>query len=194
MGRKILLTVSCLLLSWPLAAWSFPKGPKEKPQLSERKGEAHSSAWLKGQVTHQLRMLAYYSVFDHLEFRLQGYRVELLGQVVRPTLKSDAESAVQRIEGVKAVINHIEVLPLSPNDDRIRRACYRAIFSSASLQKYASQPVPSIHIIVKNGNVTLEGVVDSKMDRNLANIQASGVHGAFSVTNHLRVEKHGRNT
>ena len=194
MGKKILLMVSCLMLACPLTVRSFPKGPQEKPQLSERKGADHSSAWLRKQVEHQLKMLAYYSVFDNLEFRLRGYRVELLGQVVRPTLKSDAEAAVKRVEGVQGVMNHIEVLPLSPNDDRIRRACYRAIFSSAPLQKYAAQPVPSIHIIVKNGNVTLVGVVDSEMDRNVANIQANGVSGAFSVTNKLRVEKHGKNS
>jgi osmotically-inducible protein OsmY len=195
MRQKALgLILGCTLLALPAMLGSFPLSSAGAPRLRARGGTAHSSAWLNRQVTHQLRMLAYYSVFDNLEFRVYGYRVELLGQVVRPTLKSDAEAAVKRIEGVEGVINHIEVLPLSPSDDRIRWACYRAIFSSAPLQKYAVQPVPSIHIIVKNGNVTLVGVVDSEMDREVANLQANQVAGAFSVTNKLRVAKHGKST
>jgi osmotically-inducible protein OsmY len=128
-------------------------------------------------------------VFDNIEYRLDGDRVELLGQVVQPRLKSDAESAVKHIEGVEGVVNNIEVLPPSPNDDRIRLGCYRAIYMSGAMTKYAIQPVPSIHIIVKNGNVTLVGVVDSEADKNLANLKANGVSGAFSVTNNLRIEK-----
>ena len=126
-------------------------------------------------------MLAYYSVFDNIEYRINGDKVELLGQVVQPGLKSDAEAAVGKIEGVEGVVNKIEVLPPSPNDDHIRLDCYRAIFMTGAMQKYAIQPVPSIHIIVKNGNVTLVGVVDSESDKNLAYLHASGVDGAFSV-------------
>ena len=145
--------------------------------------------WLEREVRHELVMLPYYSVFDNLAFQVAGARVTLLGQVVRPTLKSDAEARVKRIEGVEHVVNRIEVLPLSPNDDRIRLAVYRAIYSQAALQRYAIQAVPPIHIIVKNGHVTLEGVVATAMERNIANIQANGVSGVFSVTNNLRVEK-----
>jgi hyperosmotically inducible periplasmic protein len=134
-------------------------------------------------------MLPYYSVFDNLAFKVDGDRVELLGQVSRPTLKSDAERVVKRIEGVESVTNNIEVLPTSPNDDRIRQAVYRAIYGNSALQLYGVRSVPPIHIIVKNGRVTLEGVVAKEMDKNIANVQANSVSGVFSVTNNLRVEK-----
>ena len=122
-------------------------------------------------------MLPYYGVFDNLAYRVDGDTVTLMGQVTRPTLKSDAENVVKRIEGVERVVNHIEVLPLSPNDDRIRIAVYRAIYGQTGLDRYALQAVPPIHIIVNNGNVTLEGVVASETDKNLANIRANGVPG-----------------
>ncbi len=144
---------------------------------------------LEQEVRHELVMLPYYSVFDNLAFRIVGDRVELMGQVVRPTLKSDAEAVVKKIEGVERVDNKIEVLPLSPNDERIRRAVFRAIYSDTVLNRYGLQAVPPIHIIVKNGHVTLEGVVANEMDKNVANLRANGVSGVFSVTNNLRVEK-----
>jgi|SRR5579862_436719 len=144
---------------------------------------------LMKEVRHELVMLPYYSVFDNLAYRVDGSRVTLFGQVVRPTLKSDAENVVKRVEGVTAVDNQIEVLPVSPNDDRIRRAVYRAIFSKPELDRYAMGAIPSIHIIVKNGNVTLVGVVSTEMDKNVANITANGVSGVFKVTNELQVEK-----
>jgi hyperosmotically inducible protein len=139
------------------------------------------------EVRHQLLLLPYYSVFDNLSYRIDGDTVTLEGQVVRPTLKSDAEAAVKSVEGVASVVNNIEVLPLSPMDDQTRRAAYRAIYSEASLSKYAYSSVASIHIIVKNGNVTLEGVVDSEADKNLAGLRANGVPNVFSVKNNLTV-------
>ena len=141
------------------------------------------------EVRHELVMLPYYGVFDNLSYQVKGNQVELFGEVSRPTLKSDAERVVARIEGVDTVINHIEVLPVSPNDDRIRVATYRAIFRDPVLQRYGLGAVPPIHIIVKNGNVALEGVVANEMDRNVANIRANGVTGVFSVTNNLVVGK-----
>ena len=145
---------------------------------------------LAEEVRHELVMLPYYSVFDNLEYRVQDTdTVEISGQVTRPTLKSDAENVVKRIEGVGKVINNIEVLPVSPHDDDIRRAAYRAIFSKPGLDRYSLQAVPPIHIIVKNGHITLVGIVATEADRNLAEISAKGVSGAFSVTNKLRVEK-----
>jgi hyperosmotically inducible protein len=140
------------------------------------------------EVRHELLMLPYYGVFDNLAYRVDGATVTLLGQVTRPTLKSDAGNVVKRIEGVETVDNQIEVLPLSPNDDRLRLAAYRAIYSKAPLQRYQLGAIPPIHIILKNGNITLEGVVVSEADKNLAGIAARGVHGAFGVTNNLRVE------
>jgi hyperosmotically inducible protein len=141
------------------------------------------------EVRHELVMLPYYGVFDNLAYRVDGTKVTLFGQVTQPTLKSDAERAVKRIEGVQNVDNEIEVLPLSPNDDQIRRAAYRQIYSKPPLQRYQMGAVPPIHIIVKNGNITLVGVVDSEADKNLAGIAANGVPGSFKVTNELVVAK-----
>jgi hyperosmotically inducible protein len=132
-------------------------------------------------VRTELVMMPFYGVFDNLSFKLDGYSVTLMGQVTRPTLKSEAENRVKRIEGIEKVVNNIEVLPLSPNDDRIRIAVYRAIFAHPTLQQYTLRAVPPIHIIVKNGNVTLEGVVARPMEKNVAGIQANQVPGVFSV-------------
>jgi hyperosmotically inducible protein len=141
------------------------------------------------EVRHELVMLPYLGVFDNLGYKVDGSTVTLVGQVTRPTLKSDAENVVKKIEGVEKVDNQIEVLPLSPADDRIRRAVYMALARSPQLDRYFMQAVAPIRIIVKNGNVTLEGVVGDKGDSDVANITANGVSGAFGVTNHLRVEK-----
>lgn len=140
------------------------------------------------EIRHELVMLPYYNVFDNLSFKVDGRKVTLLGQVAKPTLKEDAGRVVKSIEGVESVDNQIEVLPLSPNDDRIRIAVYRAVYGQASLQRYSLQAVPPIHIIVRNGDVTLEGVVANEGDKNLANIKANGVSGVFGVTNNLVVE------
>ena len=139
------------------------------------------------EVRHELVTLPYYSVFDNLAYKVNGYTVTLEGQVTRPTLKSDAEKAVKRIEGVENVVNNIEVLPLSPMDDRIRRAVYHAIYSQPGLEMYGLRAVPTIHIIVKNGQVTLTGAVGNQGDKNRAGIAANGVSGVFSVTNDLQV-------
>ena len=139
------------------------------------------------EVRHQLVMLPYYSVFDNLAYKVEGSKVTLIGQVVRPTLKSDSEAVVKKLEGVTSVQNDIEVLPVSPNDDRLRRSLYRAIYGAPGLNRYSYSAVPSIHIIVKNGNVTLEGVADNEADKNLAGIRANGVPNVFSVKNNLTV-------
>ena len=141
------------------------------------------------EVRHELVMLPYLGVFDNLEYKVDGSTVTLVGQVTRPTLKSDAENVVKKIEGVEKVDNQIEVLPLSPNDDRIRRAVYMALARSPQLDRYFMQAVAPIRIIVRNGNVTLEGVVATKGDSDGANITAKSASGAFSVTNRLRVEQ-----
>jgi hyperosmotically inducible protein len=144
--------------------------------------------WLAQEVHHQLVLLPFYSVFDNLEYKINGSEVTLLGQVTQPTVKLDAETAVKGIEGVTKVIDNIEVLPVSPVDDQIRRAEFRAIYREPALQRYAFGPVPPIHIIVKGGHVTLEGVVANQGDKNLINIRANSVPGVFSVTNNLRIE------
>lgn len=150
-------------------------------------GGAGAPDTIMREVRHELVMLPYYGVFDNLEYRVDGSTVTLIGQVTRPVLKSDAENAVKRIEGVTRVNNQIEVLPLSSMDDQSRIAEYRAIYGYPGLDRYAMQAVPSIHIIVANGKVTLEGAVGSKADKDLAALRANTVAGVFSVTNNLQI-------
>lgn len=144
---------------------------------------------IQKEVRHELLMLPYLGVFDNLAYKVDGYNVTLYGQVTRPTLKSDAENVVKKIEGVEKVDNQIEVLPPSPMDDQLRRRLYRAIYGFPSLQRYSLGVQQPIRIIVKGGNVTLEGVVDGEGDKNTAGIRAKGVSGVFSVTNNLQVVK-----
>lgn len=137
------------------------------------------------EVRHQLLLLPYYSVFDNLAFKVDGDHVTLEGQVTNPTLKHDAEAVVKGLEGVSGVTNNIEVLPPSPMDDQLRHALYHAIYGDPTLSKYGWSSMPSIHIIVKNGHVSLEGVVDSEADKNLAGLRANSVPNVFEVKNNL---------
>jgi hyperosmotically inducible periplasmic protein len=142
------------------------------------------------EVHHELVLLPYYGVFDNLAYRVSpDGTVTLIGQVARPTLKSDAENAVKHIEGVERVDNQIQVLPTSPMDDQIRLATYRAIYGNSVLSPYQLRAVPPIHIIVDQGHVTLEGVVAKQMDKQVAEMQAKSVPNVFSVTDNLRVEE-----
>jgi osmotically-inducible protein OsmY len=173
--ERVFLLVAVLLLGGPVAA---------QHAITSRATER-----LQRAVRHELITLPYYSVFDNLEYQIRGYDVTLQGQVTRPTLKSDAERVVKEIEGVERVINRIEVLPLSPSDDRIRRAEFFTLFSDRTpLFRYGWGPNPPIHIIVKAGHVTLVGVVASPRDRDVAGLLAKQVSGVFSVTNKLKVE------
>lgn len=157
---------------------------------SKQGGLTRVHARLAQEVRRQLVMLANYSVFDDLEFEISGVdTVTLLGQVTRPSLKSDAESTVRSLEGVGKIINKIEVLPVSPSDDRIRIAAYRSIFSRPGLERYGIRAVPPIHILVKNGSITLVGIVANQADKDLAGIAAREVPGTFDITNRLKVEK-----
>jgi hyperosmotically inducible protein len=156
-------------------------------QSGDRPVTPKASDRIVREVRHELVMLPYYSVFDNLGYKVNGYTVTLEGQVTKPTLKSDAEKAVKKIEGVENVVNNIEVLPLSPMDDQIRRAVYRAIYSQPGLEMYSLQAVPPIHIIVKNGHVMLNGAVGNQGDKERAGIVAKTVPGVFSVTNDLIV-------
>ncbi len=157
----------------------------------KRATQAQASQRLTGlaeKVRHALVMLPRLTVFDDLKFKIEGGNtVVLLGEVWRPILKSDAEGAVRRIEEVAKVVNNIEVLPVSPMDDSIRFATYRAIFSKPGLEKYAVQVVSPIRIIVKNGNVTLDGVVLNQMDKTIADMAARSVPDVFSVTDNLKI-------
>ncbi len=143
---------------------------------------------LARQVRHELVTLPYYGVFDNFKFSVDGDKVMLMGKVTRPTLKTSAERVVKQLEGVNQVDNRIEVLPVSPNDNRIRLDVYRSVYSHPMLDRYQLRAVPPIHIIVENGQVSLEGVVATESDKNVAGIQANSVSGVFSVDNNLRVE------
>ena len=173
--KLLCLTMSCLAFSsllWAQEAVS--------PRAQER---------IQKEVRHELLMLPYFGVFDNIAYKVDGYNVTLLGQVVRPSLKSDAENAVKHIEGVEHLDNQIEVLPPSPMDDRLRLRLFQAIYGYPALQRYALGVQKPIRIIIKNGHVTLEGVVDSEGDKNIAGLRANGVSGTFSVTNNLQVVK-----
>ena len=151
---------------------------------SDQKREP-SETRIEQQVRKALVTLPFYNVFDTFSFRVDDDTVTLMGKVAWPTLKSDAENVVKKIEGVERVNSQIEILPLSPNDDRLRLSLYRAIYGHTVLQTLAIRAVPPIHILVENGNVTLEGAVANSMQKTIAGMQANSVHGVFSVTNNL---------
>ncbi len=173
---KILIRNFMAFAALTLAVTVQAKNPQVTKPLEER-------------VRHELAMLPYLNVFDDLSFRVDGGVVTLFGEVTWPALKSDAEHVVKKVEGVTGVNNQIEVLPLSPMDNQIRMREYRSIYGYAPLQRYGMGVIPAIHIIVKNGNVTLKGVVSSEADKNMAYMRANGVPGVFSVTNQILVEK-----
>ena len=143
---------------------------------------------LENQVRHELVMLPLLGVFDNISYHVKGSTVTLAGQVYRPSMKKSADRVVARIEGIETVINEIEVLPTSPHDDRIRIGLLRALYGHSALNRYSLGTQAAIRIIVNNGDVTLDGVVNRELEKNIANIQANSVPGVFSVTNNLRVE------
>jgi hyperosmotically inducible protein len=183
MLRPLLLVTVATLLSGVCFAQAQP-GNVPRPQNSTQQYDS----WLTQEVRHQLLLVPWYTVFDDLGFKVNGSEVTLLGATSNPTLKHDAEAAVKKIEGVTKVIDNIELLPVSITDDGIRRAVYRAIYGEPQLERYAMGSVPSIHIIVKGGHVTLVGWVASQQDKDVAGIRAKGVSSVFSVDNNLRVE------
>ena len=189
--RKELRAIITVILLAALFT-TVPCASAASAQKSKNQGEPKTEKQLIREVRHELVMLPYYSVFDNLSYKVEGDKVILEGQVVRPTLKSDAEAVVKHIDGIGSVVNNIEVLPLSPMDDQLRRAVYRAVYGDSVLSRYGFSAVPSIHIIVKNGNVTLEGVVDNDTDKNMANLRASQVPNVFSVKNNLRTAGNGK--
>ncbi len=174
MKNKSVVVITLLFLA--AAAWA-----------QDRDQSARSEERIIREVRHELLTLPYFGVFDYIAYKVNGSTVTLLGQVVRPVLKSDAENAVKHIEGVEKVDNQIEVLPPSPMDDGLRIRLYRSIYDFPPLEKYALGIQKPIRIIVKNGRVTLEGVVDSEADKNLVSTRANLVPGIFSVTNNLQV-------
>lgn len=178
MRMKLLLGLASflsLLLAIPASAQRDQASPKAQDRITK-------------EVRHELLMLPYFGVFDNIAYKVDGGTVTLMGDVVRPSLKSDAENAVKHIEGVDRVDNQIEVLPPSPTDDRIRMALFRAIYQYPALQKYELGVQKPIRIIVKNGHVRLEGVVDSQADKDMVTMRAKSVPGTFSVDNNLQVQ------
>ena len=181
--KTIMVFALALLFGWSTAAYAQLESPQNR---DERQMSA-----LKEEVRHELVTLPYYSIFDWFEGQVSpDGTVTLMGQVTDPKLKHDAEWRIKRLEGASKLVNNIEVLPLSNHDDQLRTALYRAIYTSESpLFKYALQSVGPIHILVRNGHVTLKGVVASEQDKQLAFIAARGVPGAFDVQNQLKVEE-----
>jgi osmotically-inducible protein OsmY len=179
MRRAFLWSLAAILI-----AGVAPAGGAQSAEAIHRR-----EARITREVRHKLVMLPEFSVFDNLAFKVDGDTVTLLGQVRNAVLRDEAQSAVKRIEGVEHINNQIEILPPSPNDDRIRRQVARVIFRDDRLFRYSMGAVPPIHIIVKAGHVALEGVVATQGDKNVAGIRANEVPGVFSVANNLSVEK-----
>lgn len=177
MNRRLSTLLSFVLLVAPVALASG--------QNQTASGTAQ--ARVQREVMHELLMLPYYDVFDSIGYQVNGDTVTLMGSVTRPVLKSDAENSIKHIEGVSRVDNKIEVLPPSPMDDQLRLALFRAIYGFPSLEKYSLGVQKPIRIIVNNGHVSLEGIVDSQGDKDTAGIRANSVANVFSVTNNLRV-------
>jgi osmotically-inducible protein OsmY len=182
--RKIFRAVSVLALACAIVAPAFA--------TTVDTGNGRLEQRLNGEVRHALVMIPQFTIFDNLAYHVDGNTVTLFGQVRNAVIKDVAEKSVKRLEGVDRVDNRIEVLPASFNDDRIRSQVARAVFGDARLSSYATQPVPPIHIIVKNGQVDLVGVVRTQADKNTAFIRANGVPGVFSVKNDLQVEQQAR--
>lgn len=171
--KRWLLRAGVCALAWS-GVWA------QAPENRARDGIAR-------EVRNELITLPYYEVFDDLTYRVDGSTVTLLGQVTRPALKAAAEKAVKQIEGVRSVVNQIEVLPASPVDGRIRLAVYAATYGQLLLSQYAARALAPVHIVVKNGNATLQGTVENQMDKTQFFTQASAVPGIVSVTDHLQI-------
>jgi len=164
---------AAMLLASSVSMWAIPQG---------------NNAQIAEQIRKEIVTLPFYSIFDNVEFQLNDGALELSGEVYRPVMKGMIEKVAQRVTGVNSVVNNIEILPLSPFDDRIRVALARQLYGNQVFTRLSIQAVPPVHIVVKNGNVTLEGVVNSELQKNVAFHVANGIHGVFSVTNNLRTE------
>ena len=189
--RKLLVSGIVLMLALAASAQISSNGPVVKDYGKQISAESPAEAKIAKEVRHEILMLPWYSLFDDLEFTVQGRTVTLGGYVTseHATTKSDAENVVKRIEGVDKVINNIKILPPSPLDTRVRQEVYEALSRTGGLSQYFWEAAPSVHIIVENQRVTLAGFVNNEMDKNLATIATNGVSGVFQVTNNLRVVK-----
>jgi hyperosmotically inducible protein len=192
MHRKICRKFAAVLVvSLILALSSFLRAQRPPEEKLAAAAPRTEEGQLHHEIRHQLLVLPYYSVFDYITFTLDGGKVTLTGYVLRPTLRANAEAAVKSLEGVFSVKNLIEVLPKSATDDDSRRAVYRSIFEDSTLQRYAASEVPVIHIILRNGEVTLEGAVSTEAEKNLASTRASSVSGISAVKNNISIHPKG---
>ena len=173
------LMAGALLFVAGLASATTPSTPPA-PQSDDALGN---------RVRHEIVMYPYYGIFDNVTYRVSNGSVELTGAVTEPWKKDAIGKSVQRIAGVTSLTNSLEVLPLSQMDNRLRWQLARAIYSDPSLSRYAVQSIPPIHIIVDNGHVTLEGVVNNNLEKDVAGMRAGAAGLSFGpITNHLRVE------
>ena len=146
-------------------------------------------AQIAQQIAKEIRMYSRYTIWDHVNLRVNNGEVQLLGEVSQPWKKQDLERLAMNVPGVTSVANELKVLPLSSFDNDIRIRVARAVYGHPSLSRYSMQAVPPIHIIVDNGRVKLEGVVNSDMEKTIAGIQAGSAGLSFgAVENNLRVE------
>lgn len=189
--RKVLGYVLAGVMCIGMSGIGLSQEPSSNPgaAIQGATGPARMQDRISREVFHELVTLPQLTIFDNLQYKVDGSKVTLMGQVRDAILKDSAEKSVKHIEGVESVNNQIEILPTSSNDDRIRRQVARALFNDERLFRYSMGSVPPIHIIVKNGQVILEGIVNSQEDKDAANIRANGVPGVFSVDNHLQVQK-----
>ena len=186
-SRKLVVGLGVMALALSLGATGALAS--EQQSLSQPISE-QGIARIQKQVRHQLNMLPYVNAFDYMTFTVdENGTVTLNGEVTNPVLKSDAANVTKKVEGVERVEDNIQVLPVSFIDNGMRVRLYRTIYGYGPLQKYALGVTKPIRIIVQNGHVTLMGVVDSEMDKNIAGIRASSVPGSFSVEDQLRVVK-----
>jgi hyperosmotically inducible periplasmic protein len=186
-SRSLLAVVAVVTMAFASGVAAFAGAKNQPPRQAAR-----SEVALSKEVRHQLVMLPYLTLFDNLEYSVNGTAVTLSGYAVNPTLKSDAGRVVKNIEGVTQVTNNIKVLPPSSMDWRIRRAEYRAIYGYAGLWKYAMGALPPVHIVVDMGHVMIFGIVDSQADKNLIGLRAKTVPNVFSVQNDLQVANSGK--
>ena len=187
--RKGINTFLAAVLALGTTGLAFAGPTDQATQAVTANGNERLEQRLSAEVRHELVMIPQFSIFDNLAYSVNGGTVTLVGQVRDAIVKDSAEARVKHLEGVEHVNNQIEILPASFNDDRIRRQVARAVFNDPRLFNYAVQPVPPIHIIVKNGHVNLEGTVRTQAEKDDAFIRANGVPGVFSVQNNLQVEQ-----
>jgi hyperosmotically inducible periplasmic protein len=174
--RSLEMVAALLLGAGMAVAGSAPSLPQSDEAIAK-------------EVRHEIVMYPRYTIFDNVSFRVNQGSVELLGAVTQPYKKSDLGKTIEGLRGVTEVKNDLEVLPLSDMDNRLRMQLAHAIYRDPALSTLGFQALPPIHIIVDNGHVTLEGVVNTQLQKQVAGMRASSTGLSFGpVVNNLRVE------